>query len=147
MMQSGKPLIVSRPDEVPGHSMYADWALPGRKYSYIALDELARKLGHGRSPQTVEHSQICAKPGDWFGSNDFAGSRFEAADQRYPGILVADMPNPCNLPYRMIDGRRRLEKLQRLGISHSPFFVFEYAEILPFVFDFELGDRAAFARK
>jgi len=120
--------------------MYADWALPGRQYSYISLVDLARNLGLGRTPRVIEHSQICAKPGDWFGGNDFVGSRYETADPRFPGILVADMPNPCELPFRMIDGRRRLRKLQLQGIKESPFFVFQYAEILPFIYDFELID-------
>lgn len=131
-------LRVQRLDDVPGHSMYADWALPGRQYSYISLVDLARNLGLGRTPRAIEHAQICAKPGDWFGGNDFAGMRYEAADPRYPGILVADMPNPCERPFRMIDGRRRLHKLQLQGIKESPFFVFHYTEIHPFIFDFAL---------
>ena len=125
---------------VPGHSMYADWALPGRKYSYISLVDLVSSLGLSRVPRVIRHSQICAKPGDWFGGNDFAGSRYELADPHYPGILVVDMPNLCELPFRMIDGRRRLHKLQLQGINESPFFVFQFTETLPFIFDFALID-------
>lgn len=133
-------LRVQHPDTVPGHSMYADWALPGRQYSYISLVDLVRNLGPGREPRVIMHKLICAKPGDWFGGNDFAGWRYEAADPRYPGILIADMPNPCELPFRMVDGRRRLHKLQSQGIRESPFFVFEFAETLPYIFDFTLVD-------
>lgn len=103
-----KPALrVQRLEAVPGHSMYAEWALPGRKYSYVSLVDLVRNLGLVRTPRVIEHAPICAKPGHWCGGNYFAGARYEGADTRYPGFLVADMPNPCQLPFRMIDGRRR----------------------------------------
>jgi len=119
--------------------MYGDWAIPGREYSYISLFDLVHKHGANRVPLTIEHTEICAKPGDWFGANDFSGERFKAADPRFPGLLVKYMPNPCNRSYRMVDGRRRLEKLNRMGIGRSLFVVFDYEEVLPFIFDFEIA--------
>lgn len=137
MTETEKRLQVKNPDEVPGHSMYGDWALPGREYSYISLSDLVRELGAGRLPREINHTEICAKPGNWFGTDDFSGPRFEAADVRFPGILVAAMPNPCGLPYRLVDGRRRLEKLRRSGTVKSPFYVFSFREIQPFIVDYD----------
>lgn len=138
MSNTDSRLRVRSPENVPGHTMYGDWALPDREYSYISLGDLARALGPGRTPRTIMHTEICAKPGGWFGIDDFSGPRYEAADPQFPGLLVAGMPNPCELPYRMVDGRRRLEKLRRFGIPQSQFYVFDYEEVLPFIFDFEL---------
>lgn len=136
-MPSDKPILrVSDPSKVPGHTMYRDWALAGREYSYIALIDLAKKHMPGKRPETVRFSDICAKPGDWFGGDDFSGERYEAADTQYPGILIHAMPNPCDLPYRMVDGRRRMEKLRRSGIEKGDFFVVEYSDCKEFIFDF-----------
>lgn len=138
MTSSTDRLQVQSAHKVPGHSMYGDWGLPGREYSYISLDDLVRTLGAGRRPVHIAHAEICAKPGDWFGTDDFIGPRFEAADARYPGIVVAAMPNPCQLPFRLIDGRRRLEKLRRKGISKSAFYVFTFDEVQPFIIDYDV---------
>ncbi|MBT3531004.1 MAG: hypothetical protein HOF74_09680 [Gammaproteobacteria bacterium] len=122
--------------DVPGHSMFGDWALPGRKYSYLALLDLAKKHMPERKPQKVDFNQICWKPADWLGGDDFSGKRFDMADTKYPGLLVRDMPNPCDRPFRMVDGRRRLEKMQRQGLSAGWYFIFEYSEAEPFIRDF-----------
>jgi hypothetical protein len=135
-MSSPVILKVKHHKAVPGHTMFGDWALPGRPNSYIALGDFAKACLHGKGPTRVTLTEICVKPGDWFGTNDFSGLRFEKADPRYPGILVRDMPNPCGLPYRMIDGRRRLEKIRRCGETSSLFYVFDFAEIAPYIFDF-----------
>lgn len=118
--------------------MYGDWALPGRQYSYIALLDLAKKYMPGKQAEFIPFKEICAKPGDWFGGDDFSGPRFDAADTQYPGMLIRSMPNPCDLPYHMVDGRRRMEKLKRMGINAGHFFIFDYADCEEFIFDFEL---------
>jgi hypothetical protein len=69
----------------------------------------------GKQPETVLFSDICAKSGNWFGGDDFSGKRYEDADVKYSGMLIRAMPNPCDRPYRMVDGRRRMEKLKRHG--------------------------------
>ncbi|MDA1372824.1 MAG: hypothetical protein O2971_19000 [Proteobacteria bacterium] len=124
--------------KVPGHSMYGDWALPDRNYSYVSLADLLPVLLPGKMTERVKLRDIWAKPGDAFGGNDFAGPRFEQADPKFPGLVVRDMPNPGNAKYRMIDGRRRLEKLRIEGVDSGLYYVFEYTEILPFIFEFEL---------
>lgn len=138
-MTPNRPVLrVTSPAEVPGHGMYGDWALPGRQYSYIALLDLAKKHMPGKQPELIRFDDICAKPADWFGGDDFSGPRYEAAQTKYPGLLVRGMPNPCQSPYRMIDGRRRMEKLKRGGINEGMFFVFDYCDCEEFIFDFEI---------
>lgn len=114
--------------------MWGDWALPGLNTSYLDLAKMVRWLP-GRKPSTIPLDEICVKPGDWFGHDEFSDERFERADTRFPGIIVHDMPNPCNLPYRMVDGRRRYEKLRRDRQREGIFFVFSFTEIQPFVME------------
>lgn len=135
-----KILQVTDFNQVPGHSMYKDWALPDRPYSYLPFKELVPALYPGRSPQMIEFSQICAKPNHWFGTDDFQGERFDQADPQFPGMLVQGMPNPCELPFRMIDGRRRLEKLKQNGDVSGLFMVLKFEEVQPYILDFELID-------
>lgn len=138
-MNVSPPLLkVNSLCEVPGHSMYADWGLPDRPNCYIELTSLVPALIPGRKPVFVDHAEICAKPGDWFGQDDFSGPRFELADIKYSGMIVRSMPNPCARDYRMIDGRRRLEKMRRACITRSSYFVFEYEEVIPYIVDFQL---------
>jgi hypothetical protein len=51
--------------------MYGDWALSGHEYSYIALFDLAKKHMPRKQVETIRFSDICAKPGDWFGGDGF----------------------------------------------------------------------------
>lgn len=95
----------------------------------------------GKQPELLRFDEICAKPGDWFGVDDFSGPRFEAADPKYPGMVIRGMPNPCDRPYHMVDGRRRMEKLRRAGERGGQFFVFEFADCGEFIFDFELEEE------
>lgn len=141
-MSPNKPILrINKLSEIPGHGMYGDWALPGREYSYIALIDLVKKYMHSKQAQTIRFSNICAKPGDWFGEDDFSGKRYEAAETKYPGILIHNMPNPCDRAYRMVDGRRRMEKLRRSGHEAGKFFVFEFEECKEFIFDFLIEEN------
>ena len=136
-MANNNPILrVRKPSMIPGHSMYRDSALPGREYSYIALFELAKKLMPGMKPEILQFDDICAKPGNWFGADNFSGPRYEAAETKYPGIVIRDMPNPCDRTYRMVDGRRRMEKLRRSGDEASYFYVLDYADCTEYIFDF-----------
>ena len=121
--------------------MYGNWALAGREYSYIALIDLAMKHMRGKQAETIRFSDICAKPRDWFGGDDFSGKRYEDADAKYPGMLIHAMPNPCDLPYRMVDGRRRMEKLRRSGVDSGKFYVFEFEDCKEFIFDFLIEEN------
>jgi hypothetical protein len=48
--------------------------------------------------------------------------RYRKSDVSYPGIL-SNMPNPYNLPYRMIDGVHRINKMINQGFTESYFYV------------------------
>jgi hypothetical protein len=123
-----------QPRKLPGHSIYGDWGLPGLVCAYLNLDKLVRWMPQ-RTPQTIAFDKICAKPENWSGTNDYGGQRFRKADVTFPGLLVHGMPNPCKLPYRMIDGRRRLEKMRRAGRVDAEFLVFEFEEVQPFIIE------------
>jgi hypothetical protein len=138
MSKTKSILRVSSLSHVPGHCMWGDSALPGREYSYVSLKDLLPVLLPGRELRRVKLRHIWAQPGGAFGRNDFVGPRFESADPKFPGLLVRGMPNPQSTRYRLIDGRRRLEKLRRKGAISSLYYVFEISEIQPFIYDFEL---------
>lgn len=54
--------------------------------------------------------------------------RFRQADTRYPGLL-APLANPAGKKFRMLDGRRRMWKLQQQGHTEGMFFIAPVPEI------------------
>ena len=54
------------------------------------------------------------------------GKRFHDCDETIPGILLKGGPNPYNNPYRMVDGRHRIEKLISQRKTKGKFYVIEY---------------------
>ena len=90
----------------------------------------------GKQVEAIHYSDVYAKPGDWFGADDFSGKRYEAVDPNYPEILIHAMPNPCNRAYRMVDRRRRMGKLRRAGVESGLFFVAEFEDYEEFIFDY-----------
>lgn len=138
MTNTDSPLVVGSLSKVPGHSMYGEWAVPPYEQSFLNLVSLVRQCGNNRKPSIISFDEVAGKPADWFGGNDFSGSRFRKADPKFPGIVVDGMPNPERKRYRLVDGRRRLHKLKCMGKSEGPFFVFEYSEIKPFIQEFKL---------
>lgn len=122
--------------------MFGEFALPGRPFATLLMDDLAVMLqASGRKPSVVRLAQIYAKPRDFTGRDDFCGERYEQADPAYPGLVVKGMPNPDELPYRMVDGRRRLHKLRLQGRRTSLFYVFEYEEVAPLIRDVRVVDK------
>gem|GEM_PF-2501591 len=83
-------------------------------------------------PQMVSFEQI------WHASR-YAGDeqnirttdRYRQADPSYPGI-IARVKNPANKPYRMLDGRRRMWKLQDAGETEAPYYVFNEPDAFKF---------------
>lgn len=135
-----KPLRVSRVEDIPGHSMFGDWGLAGRPYSFLDLEALVDRYPLEQRAGMARLKDICAKPGNWFGIDEFSGPRYDEADPAFPGILVLGMPNPCALPYRLVDGRRRLHKLALQGRRTSLFYIYEYKQVRPFIRDVVLGN-------
>ena len=50
-------------------------------------------------------------------------------DYRYPGILLKDTPNPPDKPYRLIDGKHRITKMEQHHMVSAPFYIFTLDEI------------------
>ena len=48
--------------------------------------------------------------------------RYRNADTTFPGLLAV-LPNPGNKPYRMLDGRHRLWKMQNEGLVEGDFYI------------------------
>jgi len=57
--------------------------------------------------------------------------RYQDADPSFPGIL-AEIRNPEGKPYRMLDGRRRLWKLENAGASEGSFHIIPAPEVYRF---------------
>lgn len=135
MPSAVEPMVVSDPLQIPGHTMHGDWALPGIPYSYLNVKLMWRTIHRDRKPVFVTFDSICVKPGDYYGFDSTAedSERYQKADPKHPGILVKGMPNPKNLPYRMVDGRHRLVKMKRQGVTVGRFYVFTYEEADPFI--------------
>jgi hypothetical protein len=137
-----KTLEFSSTSAIPGHTMFGEFALPGRLFSTLLMDDLADFLvASGRKPRVVRLAKIYAKPRDYTGIDDFEGERYEQADPSYPGLVVQGMPNPDKLPYRMVDGRRRLHKLRLQGRRTALFYVFDYEEIEHLIRDVRIVDK------
>lgn len=128
--------IYNHPRLIPGHSMYGDAAFEGFEYSYVSIKSLLT------SPVTpkpklakIQLTDVWSKPGDWFGIDDFdpESIRYQKADPSYPGIVVEGMQNPAGKPFRLIDGRRRLNKLKTLGVVEYPFYIFPLEAVRPFI--------------
>lgn len=47
----------------------------------------------------------------------------------FPGILVKDCPNPFDLPYRLVDGKHRVERAIAQGQTKSLFNVITYNRV------------------
>lgn len=54
--------------------------------------------------------------------------RYAEADPAYPGLLT-ELPNPAGRRYRMLDGRRRLWKLESQGAREGRFYVIPRPEV------------------
>lgn len=54
------------------------------------------------------------------------GERYRSCDTSFPGILLHNGPNPMGLPYRMMDGKHRVEKMLDDGLHESTFYIIKY---------------------
>jgi hypothetical protein len=57
------------------------------------------------------------------------GERYKNCDPSFPGILVKDCPNPFDLPYRLVDGKHRVERAIARGQTKSLFNVITYNRV------------------
>tara|TARA_R100000458_G_scaffold1906_1_gene1575 strand:- start:94 stop:516 length:423 start_codon:yes stop_codon:yes gene_type:complete len=109
-----------------------DWRINGKDY-FIDSKDLEQYLIEDNL-QTIKHEDIA-----WISMNVTEGidetctccngSRYEKCDIKYPGILSLHAPNPYSKKYRMIDGRHRMMKMRKLGITESQFYVISFEEL------------------
>ena len=57
------------------------------------------------------------------------GKRYTNCDPSFPGILIKDCPNPFGLPYRLVDGKHRVERLIARGQKKSLFNIISYNRV------------------
>jgi len=58
--------------------------------------------------------------------------RYEAADTKYPGIILSNAFNPFDNKYRMVDGRRRLVKMLLEHKTEGLFYVLDFKDVKQF---------------
>lgn len=134
-------VVVPHPSRILSHALYGEWAVPEYEYAYLPLGCILRMLGTPEA-EAVPIDEIAAKPGDYHDGDDFSGPRYEAADPRYPGLIIRGMPNPLHLPYRMVDGRRRMHKIRMAGGTTGMFHVYEYDKVKPFIVEVRIDPDA-----
>ncbi len=135
--------IFNHPRLIPGHSMYGDAAFEGLEYSYVAIKSLLNAPGTPKPRLAkIQLADVWSKPGDWFGIDDFdpESIRYQKADPSYPGIVVESMQNPAGKPFRLIDGRRRLNKLKNFGVVEYPFYIFSVEAVRPFIVEAKMRE-------
>lgn len=95
------------------HSCRGDWAINGKE-KRISVREL---IGDSVL-QVVRFEDIAVKP-----LPDKTTTRYQKADVRFPCVLVEGGDNPLGKPYRMCDGRHRINKLKEQGHTEAVFFI------------------------
>jgi len=115
---------------------YGDWNI-GNEVSLIHLKDLEPYLTEDNL-QTIKHEEI-----GWKGRHLTEGieedclccngNRYKTCDIKYPGILSLGAPNHYSKKYRMIDGKHRMMKMRKLGITESLFYVLAFEDLKNFI--------------
>ena len=115
---------------------YGDWNI-GNEVSLIHLKDLEPYLTEDNL-QTIKHEEI-----GWKGRHLTEGieedclccngNRYKTCDIKYPGILSLGAPNHYSKKYRMIDGKHRMMKMRKLGITESLFYVLAFEDLKKFI--------------
>jgi len=107
-------------DQLGYHYCTNDWSI---RFKYITLNKIEKKIPVmklyevAKVMRVVPFDQICVKPLNVY------TSRYVHADFRFPGILAEDVENPCNLKYRLCDGRHRIYKMKNHGLIDGVFLI------------------------
>ncbi len=119
---------------VPGHACIGPNRVVGFDGFFRTSEIIAHIQKAAPQPQTIAFADI------WhqlhYAEERAQGTRpddprFQAADPAFPGI-VAELKNPGNKPFRMLDGRRRLWKQELAGATEGQFYVIPVAEVFRF---------------
>ncbi len=115
---------------------YGDWSIDN-EVSLIHLKDLEPYLTEDNL-QTIKHEEI-----GWKGRHLTEGieedclccngNRYKTCDIKYPGILSLGAPNHYSKKYRMIDGKHRMMKMRKLGITESLFYVLAFEDLKKFI--------------
>ena len=111
--------------------MEDEWEIQGIGPAQIITSNLYPIIKYKKlNPIELHIDEFAYKPLDTIEINNY---RYKLADVTYPLFAVADMPNPYNKKYRMIDGRHRLLKQINLGKSVFLFYIFDYHTIKHYI--------------
>jgi len=101
-----------------------DWRV-SNKNQIIRINKLAPII-EKLEPVLIHHDEICWKyMADPEQRKLESKVRYNNANVMIPGIL-AEVPNPCNLKYRMIDGGHRMCKLKlETNFTKSMFYIID----------------------
>lgn len=108
---------------------YGDWRIHDISMGqdvYIDLQDIEHLL---TEPVELDLGDIAWKgrhlPQKFIGKNCVCcgGTRYMDCDVSYPGIVVEGINNPYNLPYRLIDGKHRCQKLFDSRVTKGLFYV------------------------
>jgi len=84
---------------------------------------------HRLQPELISFDLVAYKTVSDFERQHY---RYQQANTDYP-MIVSLLPNPKNLKYRLVDGKHRLDKLQKNGDKQGLFYVIPADVILNFV--------------
>ena len=120
--------------QVPGHPCVG----PNRVVNFDGFFRTSEIFDYieesGLQPQTVDFSDIWHQihyEGEKERGTRADDQRYRDADTTLPGIL-AEIRNPANKPYRMLDGRRRMWKLEEAGDTEGMFYVMPVPDVYRF---------------
>tara|TARA_A100000164_G_C21654585_1_gene651939 strand:+ start:377 stop:790 length:414 start_codon:yes stop_codon:yes gene_type:complete len=106
---------------------YGDWRL-FENINHIDLERINYLL---TETQTLNHEDIAWKGMDLpeeMVTNECIccdGLRYLECNIKYPCIVLNNAVNPHNKKYRLIDGKHRMAKMRKQGITSSKFYVLE----------------------
>jgi len=95
------------------HNCQGDWAINGKE-KRLPVRELIGDLVF----QVVKFEDIAVKP-----LRNKTTSRYQNADVRFPCVLIKGGENPLGKPFRMCDGRHRINKLKEQGHTDAVFII------------------------
>tara|TARA_Y100000768_G_scaffold193665_1_gene145311 strand:+ start:403 stop:792 length:390 start_codon:yes stop_codon:yes gene_type:complete len=106
-------------------NIYGDWRIYEENH-YLYLKDIVSHL-RTKNKHLIKFDEI-----SWKGKNIYHKldeKRYEECDIKYPCILT-EGKNPHNCKYRMIDGKHRMTKMVKMGLSESYFYIIDYNTFL-----------------
>ena len=100
---------------------FGDWRINSNSY-ILNVKDLREYLTEDKL-KLVSFKDIA-----WKGKNMdprlIAKRRYDRCDIKFPGIIT-EYQNPYNCKYRMVDGKSRITKMNRMGIKESYFYIID----------------------